>query len=450
VTRARRDGLYLLLLGSAIFVALGAALERGSPFAAMDFKVVYASARCVLEHCDPYNASDLGRVFKEEGGSRAADSPKVLSTVSVYVYPPNAFAITAPFAVLPFGAAHAVWMLLTIGSLIFASYLMWNLGADYAPIVSGGLVFLLLANSELLAIVGNAAGIVVSLCVVAVWCFLRNRHAGAGVFCLAVSLVLKPQDAGFVWLFFLFAGGVYRKRAWQTLAVAAALSLPAVLWVWHVAPHWAEELRANLAAVSARGGNNDPGPSSSGAHGLGMVTDLQAVFSVFRDDPRIYNPLSYLVCAALLFPWLARTVRSRLSPANAWFALAVIAPLTMLPVYHRQYDAKLLLLAIPACAMLWAEGGSAGKWALALTSAGILLNGDILWAVLIGVINSLHLPANGLSAQLLTAIQVFPSPLILLAMSIFYLWIYLRRGAGSGERPAASVSPDQSSARRPS
>jgi hypothetical protein len=434
VNRAKRDGFYFLLLGSVIFVALGAALEHSSPFAAMDFKVVYSSARCLVHHCDPYNESELVQSYKQESDAQAAESPKVLSTISIYVYPANAFAITVPFALLPFAAAHAVWMLLTYASLIFASYLVWDIAAESAPIVSGVLVFLVLANSELLVIVGNAAGLAVSLCVIAAWCFLRDRFAIAGVLCLALSLILKPQDAGLVWLFFLLAGGSHRKRALQTLAVSVAISLPAILWTQHVAPHWSQELRSNLAQVSARGGNNDPGPTSSGAHGLGMVTDLQAIFSTIRDDPRFYNPLSYLVCAALLLPWLIRTLRSRLtlqsraSTANAWFALATIAPLTMLPVYHRQYDAKLLLLCLPAFAMLWARSGRIRWMALIVTAAAIVLNGDLLWAVLITGTAKIH-PATVYEAELLRAMLVTPVPLSLLSTAAFYLWVYLSKAA---------------------
>jgi hypothetical protein len=35
-----------------------------------------------------------------------------------------------------------------------------------------------------------------------------------------------------------------------------------------------------------------------------------------------------------------------------------------------------------------------------------------------------------MSGQILTAVQVFTVPLILLVMSIFYLWVYLRRTSG--------------------
>jgi hypothetical protein len=443
MTKSRRDGLYLLLIGSAIFILLGAALEHSSPFAMMDFKVVYWSSRCLIQHCDPYREAELRSVIQSEGGVAPTDSPKVLSTVSVCVYPPNAFAVTAPFALLPFGLASALWMALTLAGIVFASFLMWSVGADSAPVVSGALAFILLANSELLVIVGNAAGIVVSLCVIAVWCFVRRRFQWAGVFALAVALILKPQDAGLVWLYFLLAGAAFRKRALQTLAVAAALSIPAFLFTARVAPQWMPELRSNLAAVSAHGGNNDPGPSSSGAHGLGAVTELQAAISFFRDDPRFYNPVSYAICSALVLAWAFRTFNLPASPRNAWLALAAIAPLTMLPVYHRQYDARLLLLAIPACAMLWAQG-RVGRFAVLFTSLALLANGDIPSLLIIGLITSLHLPPGGIYGQLTTAAQVFPSPLSLLAMACFFLVVYMRRESGSYalvEAPAPADRP---------
>jgi hypothetical protein len=273
---------------------------------------------------------------------------------------------------------------------------------------------------------GMSAGIAISLCVVAVWCFLQERFVPAGILCLAISLALKPQDAGLVWLYFLLAGGVYRKRALQTLAAAVAFCLPSVLWVWHIAPHWIQELHSNILAFTAHGGINDPGPASSGAHGLAMIISLQEVISVFRDDPRIYNPASYLICAPLLLVWIFATLRSRPTAARILLGLAAIAPLTMLPFYHRQYDAKLLLLAVPACAMLWAEGGLIGRLALLVTTAGFVFNGDIFFAIVIRILTS-HLPATVLSGQIQAAVLVFPAPLILLVMSIFYLWVYVRR-----------------------
>ena len=147
-------------------------------------------------------------------------------------------------------------------SFLVAAYLMWSLAADYAPVVSGALICIFLFGSGLLLEIGNAAGITISLCVIAVWCFFKEQFVPTGILCMALSLAIKPHDAGLVWLYFLLAGGLYRKRALQTLAVTVVLGLPAILWVSHVAPHWIAELQTNLQATSARGDLNDPGPIS--------------------------------------------------------------------------------------------------------------------------------------------------------------------------------------------
>ena len=178
-----------------------------------------------------------------------------------------------------------------------------------------------------------------------------------------------------------------------------------------------------------------------------MVIDLQSVISMFRDDPGIYNPASYLICGVLLLVWSLATLRSRSTPARTWFALASIAALSMLPVYHRMGDAKLLLLTIPACAILWAEGGLVGWLALGVSTAGILLTGELQWAIFLAVLDHLHISSPWLSGNLLTSVQVFPVPLMLLVVSVFYLLVYVRSASdktgieGGKLRPAAVNGP---------
>ena len=383
MTKARLDGLCLLLLGSAIFVLAGSAMERMTSGSMEDFKAVYYGSRCLLQHCDPYSESDLLRVYLAEGGERPSDALQrgQRQGITVCVYPPAAFIFIAPFALLPWGPAHALWMILIAGSFILAAFLMWNTGASHAPVISGGLIALLLVNSMSLLMIGNAAGVVVSLCAVAVWCFIEERFAAAGVLCLAACLAIKPHDAGLVWLYFLLAGGVYRKRALQTLAVTAALAIPAVVWVGQVAPHWMRELNSNLATLSAPGGLNSPDPTTASTGTAAMVVNLQSVVSVFRDDPRIYNSVSYLVCGALL-----------------------------------------------------------------LNTAGFVLTGDIPLALLVSLTRSLHVDTAGLPGKMLTVVLARPAPLMLLAMSVFYLIALQRLGVGQGRNSAARRPTDK---RRP-
>ena len=121
-----------------------------------------------------------------------------------------------------------------------------------------------------------------------------------------------------------------------------------------------------------------------------------------------------------------RTLRSRFTQRGAWLALAAVLPITLLMTYHRPWDAKLLLLTIPACAMLWAEAGAIRWIALLLTSAGIVLTADLPLIILAIHTANLHISTAGLSGQILTVVLMRPTPLILLAMGIFYLWVYVR------------------------
>jgi len=427
MTRARQDGLYFLLIGSLTFLLMGGAMENANRTPLSDFKGIYYPARCLLQHGDPYKVSDVLRVYRADGENHPSDAVDVRQIATQNPYPPTVFAVSLFFAMLPWGPAHILWLALCAGSFLFASFLIWNLGAKDAPTLSGALIGFLLANSELLLMTGNAAGIAISLCVVAVWCFLQERYIPAGILCLALSLAIKPHDAGLVWLYFLLAGGAYRKRAWQTLLAVAALTLPAVLWVWHLSPHWIQEMRANILAFSAHGGMNDPFLASAGGRGLDMLVNLQTVTSAFRNEPRFYNLVSYLICAPLLLAWAFVTLRFRPSPKRAWLALAAIAALTMLPVYHRQLDAKLLLLTVPACAMLWAEGGRIGRLAFLVNLAGFVLIGDFSWTLVMGITNGLNLHPAGFSGQMVKGVEAFSSPLILLLMGVFYLWVYVSR-----------------------
>jgi hypothetical protein len=54
-----------------------------------------------------------------------------------------------------------------------------------------------------------------------------------------------------------------------------------------------------------------------------------------------------------------------------------VAPISLLVSYHRNYDAKILLLTIPACGQLWSEGGVLGRVAAGVSGITFLLDGDL-------------------------------------------------------------------------
>lgn len=426
MARTRWIALVCLLLSCVLSALWGFSMERASPNLMIDFKAVYYATRCLLLHHDPYNVDELDGVYRAESGDRPSETVMARQIVTININLPTTYVFIAPFALLPWGPAQMLWTILGVGSLIFAAFLVWNSGASDAPVISCCLICFLLANTEAFFTIGNTSGIVVSLCAIAVCCFLRERFGWAGVLCLAACLAIKPHDAGLVWLYFLLAGGNYRKRALQTLVVSAVLSLAAILWVTPIAPHWSQELHSNIEVDLLPSGLNNPGPATIKSEGPDMIIDLQSVAAAYRDDPRIYNPVSYIICGSLLLAWVVQTLRVRFTQTSALLALAAVVPLTMLITYHRVHDSKLLLLAVPACAMLWAGGGLIRWLALLVTSAGIVFTADIPLTILRIFTDHMHISTAELSGQILAIIVTRPVPLILLAMSIFYMWIYLQ------------------------
>jgi len=83
---------------------------------------------------------------------------------------------------------------------------------------------------------------------------------------------------------------------------------------------------------------------------------------------------------------------------------------------------------VPACAILWAQGGKIGRLALFVTTAAIFLSGDLPGAIMLILAGRVS-PAS-LSGRVLTGVQVFSIPIALLGAGIFYLWIFARQMDG--------------------
>ncbi len=122
MTNARRDGLYLVLLGCAVFVLIGSALENAVPVTAVDFRVVYYSARCLLEHRDPYNESDLDYIYRAKVGKRRRTVTKFAEARGSITIYQLLFHLLFHSRFFPFGPAHFLWLAFTACSVILASY----------------------------------------------------------------------------------------------------------------------------------------------------------------------------------------------------------------------------------------------------------------------------------------------------------------------------------------
>ncbi|WP_109486765.1 DUF2029 domain-containing protein [Occallatibacter savannae] len=426
----RSKSVILILLCSAFSLLVGRALDQSSGAGVSSYRAVYYGARCLLQHADPYDPAQFSRVYMAEDAALPRDPshrPPFLRAVMVCVNLPTTLFLLLPLALLPWGLSHLLWLAAIALSLTAAAVLAYDLTPQTDSHLPLFLVCFLMANCEVLFTVANTAGIAVGLCVISVWCFVRNRFEGFGVVCLAISLALKPHDSGLIWLWLLASGGLLRKRALQTALFVAAIALPAVLVVGQSSPHWRSELTANLAATSAHGDISDPGPASSSRKGSAdIIIDLQTVLSLFNENPGFYNPASLLIAGGLLVAVLFRTIWSGASFPNAWFAVAAVSALTMLPSYHRPYDARLLLLAMPATAMLWATQNTMQKATALLSVFAIVFTADIPLALVSMLTHNLDLARMGLAERALLLPIVRPASLLLLLLAIFLTLVCAR------------------------
>jgi hypothetical protein len=247
---------------------------------------------------------------------------------------------------------------------------------------------------------------------------------------LAVSLAIKPHDGGAIWLYFLLSTTCDRTRALKALLIAAALSLASIGLVTTAAPHWLPELRSNLGLMTMPGWLNDPRPASISSRSPTPIIDLQTVAAEFDSSPGVYNPLSYGVCGALFLVWIQINRRSEAKPQRIWFALAALVPIELLISYHRPYDAKLLLLSVPACATLCSRGGPAGAFAFLFNAFAVVCTSDFPLTFLLILTRGMQFDLSTLSGKVQAVLVTNPAPLALLTLGIFNLWAYRRFAAG--------------------
>jgi hypothetical protein len=417
-----KDGFYFVLLGAAIFITLGWVLSHGGKMPMHDFRTAYYCGKALVNYVDPYSELEIERLYSHEAPPTDIPDPdRIVVTKNPYL--PSTFPFTFLLALLPEHIGILFWTAGIAVSFLLASFLIWRTSPSQAAIPIGILAGYCLASSASLFYFANPAGFVVPLCILGCLSFISGTFIPLGIPAFAISLAFKPHDGALIFLYFLLAGGTYRKRALQTLLLLAVLTVPALVWLNSYFPQWSHELSSNMAAFSGPGHVNDP----RAPHGTLMMINLQTVTSFFWAQPRIYDSVSYLICGLIVLLWIWITLRTQVTLTNTWLALASISALCLLPVYHRQYDAKLIMLQLPALGQLWTRRHRSRWIALAVTALAIFLAGDLPWLVLLKVgayLRNLGSPLPTVAADILLN---FTMPLALLSTGVYYLWLYIQQ-----------------------
>jgi hypothetical protein len=411
-------GFFILALCSLLLLTRGYHDLRAQPSKGADFQTVYGMSRCLLHGCDPYDASQVRNAFMQGGGK--VTEPGAFRRYEP-LYTPPALVLSIPFALLPWNVARVAWLFVTTGSFLLAVFLLASLCSEYSPVLSLTCLGLLVLTSTPLLVLAQPALIAIGCAGIAVWCFLRQKALWLGVGCLVVSVIYKPHVSLLILVYFLLAGAYHRRLAIRVLLLVIAICVPAILWIsWMPASaHWMSELPANIAGITARGNVADPGPTNPGSSAM---TSLQSLFSVFRDEPIFYNTLAQCIGGALLLVWLYPAIRMRPSLEKNRLAVASIACITLLPIYHLDYDSRLLILIFPAFAVLL----SRATHLRVLLFAAMCIAMGLLAHQRRPLLARLTKPLQPLHAWQI-ALALRPIPIVIVALAVGFLTLFYRR-----------------------
>jgi hypothetical protein len=203
---------------------------------------------------------------------------------------------------------------------------------------------------------GQPAMAAVALIVLCIWFNSRGSTAVAGIL-LGLAMAFKLQLAAPFVVYFFFIRrwrvGTISVFAFGLIAAIALLRLQAANVVW--LGDWIE----NIRRASTNGGPNDFTTANPNRdHLLNLQLPMFAIFGT-RLVANLIAAAVTMVLLAVYAIWLARADKR-----HGTLALIPLAAITLLPVYHRYYDATLLV--IPLAWAMSRHRTAAGRLVLVL------------------------------------------------------------------------------------
>lgn len=328
--RAQLPLLILVLASAALFIVRGPLrLLARSDY--NDFVEPYVSARAWLAGGNPYDSTTVAEVWQSASGRPS-------SSRLAPMYPPTALPLLATIAWLNWPQALHVWVAINCAAAILLCVAVWQMGAGtlskearliplavvlgFAPLHTGFAT-------------GQISFSVAALVVAAVW--VRVHHPVLAGTILGSAAALKPQLVIFLLLFFVLAR---EHRIWISATFTGAIFAGVgLLRIQRLHPAWAQALESNAQYWFQPGSVHDYALGPNRFHLINLQMPSYAVLHS-RTAANLFAWLMFSIALAIWGILVLRNTHQRL------LALAGISAISLLPAYHRTYDAGLLVLAI--------------------------------------------------------------------------------------------------------
>ncbi len=317
-----------MLLAGYLLVGIEAAAR---PFNADDFRHDWAAGKALVRGEDFYDGATLQRIWAE------SPTPGAVPGTAQYPYlnAPHYAIFVAPFSAMPFREAKVAYAVVSLLCYVAGIIVLLRTVASGWPRAwraLGVAVAVGFAPAWVAIASGQASLIVFAFLVAGFAALLHKRDALAGTL-LALSAFKYTMG------FLVFPYLAYRRR-WKALLVAAAVA--SVTSLMAVARAGFDSIGSYFDTVrlaQSHGGVNSPfGPTAG--------SDL----SLLPLTARIANqnrPLAYALYALALavIAYVVWRVFQKGSREPSWTELAIVLLVCQLAVYHRAYDAVVVVLA---------------------------------------------------------------------------------------------------------
>ncbi len=331
----------LICLAASEFIVRGPARFLLIPNDWNDLSQNYAASKLWLKGLSPSDPRNFVALWKRESGSHLE-----LTDIRTHLAPPlGGLVVMAPIAAFPFRIAKILWVIVLVISFagsVWAMLLVGGFRRDELRTLAFVAACFALAPFQTGIASGNASIFVIGLCAVAIWAAAQRRDAQAGLlFGLACSL--KPQLGAFLVLYYLV------RRRWQLFGTAVAtttgLTVAAALYLQFRGVHWFQDYLHNAHGFVTANHIDDFSTANPSRFTL---INLQVPFFSLTGQSSSANLLAFAVTAILLSAWLYWVAPGPEREVEL-LSLGAISVLAPLPVYHRFYDAALLIVPLGWC-----------------------------------------------------------------------------------------------------
>ena len=428
--------LVLIVAGISFLIRGPGRLWHGTEW--NDFLSPYIQSRAWIRGMDPYAPENLVKLWPEGKPMftfvrrDAADGTLVAKRGVPSPYPITSFVVLASLALVPWRLAESLWIIsnlcavgMIICGLVRIAGVSWR---DSKTWIFGAFVLALAPIHTGLA-TENAAIFVVCLCVVALWAAAYSRENLAGIL-LALAICVKPQ----VGLFFLLFYGVQRRWriAWVAGAASGVIAVIAIGRLLLAGIPWLTSYVENSRSIFAPGAIND----FTAANPIWFqMVNLQVAFHPLLRTIGATNLCAIGLGAVLIWGWLWLAVKTD-QMSSIFLSLSALAVISLLPIYHRSYDAALVVFPLAWSLLEEHRQPLVSRGCLALIALFLLPGG-----VLVNFLASrAHLSRSVASVWWWMSFVVAHQAWALLLLAALLLWAMAKRHSKSSSKHLDNLS----------